>query len=273
MERMYVTWTGIIPTQESNRTVHPVAPDVAQYSPQVDHSVWDQLLKSHVKRSVLHGIESSTVDYLSLADDERFGGYLETLAAADMNELTPNEQLALGINAYNALCIGKIIGYYKSSGALPVSINDLDNEVKVWEQPAGVVGGTELSLDHIEHKILRQLWKEPRVHASIVCASASCPDLRAEAFVPNRINAQLDDQCQNWMQNTTKGLAVSKNTLTLSRIFLWFESDFLAVAPGVANWAVHHLPSSHEAKGIVDSGKQTVSYFEYNWLLNQTPDP
>lgn len=270
---MYVRYCGIIPTADPNRDVLAVSHDLEDYaSRQVDHSEWDGLMKSHVSRCKVEGIELNGVDYKALAGDQRFEAYKQQLASVDLKALTPNEELALYINAYNCLCIGHIVNHYQTTGALPASINQITGKKKekVWAIPAGVVGGVELSLDIIEHKILRQRWKEPRVHASIVCASASCPDLRAEAFVPDRINAQMDDQCLSWMSNSAKGFALNGQALMLSRIFLWFKEDFVAVSAGVEHWATQYLPKDHEARRrVADKAKYSIDYFEYNWNLNQ----
>ena len=107
---------------------------------------------------------------------------------------------------------------------------------EIWDIAAGEVGGTTLSLNDLEHKLLGSTWVEPRVHASIVCASASCPNLRAEAFLASRLNAQMDDQARTWVGDVTKGVRVDEDQ-TLSRIFLWFKGDFKASGGPVA-WAM-----------------------------------
>ena len=97
----------------------------------------------------------------------------------------------------------------------------------VWDKKAGIVAGMSVSLNDIEHKQLRQVWAEPQVHACIVCASASCPNLRREAFVATKLQEQMDDQMKEWMSNPTKGLKLdtSSNRLYVSRIFFYEEED------------------------------------------------
>ena len=123
------------------------------------------------------------------------------------------------MNAYNALCIGLLVDDMRTRGVgtPTASINDLGtkkadpkNGVPVWDLPAGTVGGRAVSLNEIEHAMLRAKWAEPAVHACIVCASASCPNLRAEAFAAPAANlrAQMDDQLASWLANPTKGAAL-----------------------------------------------------------------
>mmetsp|Transcript_13616 Transcript_13616/g.18699 ORF Transcript_13616/g.18699 Transcript_13616/m.18699 type:complete len:169 (-) Transcript_13616:3-509(-) len=160
------------------------------------------------------------------------------MAEVDLSDMEtyPNELLALYINAYNCLCIGHVTRYLKDNrGELPSSVTKTtppsQKGKEIWDVDAGVVGGQNLSLNDIEHVILRSKWDDPRIHASIVCASASCPNLRAEAFVPHRLNEQMDDQAKTWVSDVTKGLKVDNDegnggSQYFSRIFLWFEGDF-----------------------------------------------
>jgi hypothetical protein len=231
-----------------------------------DHSKWDALLKAHVKEGRDFGVVrgSSAVDYTALAADSRFREYLSELAGADVEALMPTEQLALFLNAYNALCVSVIVGALGASTeahtaahtaahttaraaardgsqgpttqASPLSsINDLTTTEHgpVWDQVAGVVGGRPYTLNEIEHRELRGKWGEPTIHSCIVCASASCPDLRPGAFCgePAMLRAAMDEQFRGWMANPTKGIRLDKTAdgggvVYLSRIFLWFAADF-----------------------------------------------
>jgi hypothetical protein len=98
----------------------------------------------------------------------------------------------------------------------------------VWKRPAGVVGGRTMSLDEIEHDILRPRFTDPRVHFAVVCASVSCPDLRAEPYDGQRLSAQLDDAARTFLSNPGKGMRVNEKArkLQVSSIFGWFADDF-----------------------------------------------
>lgn len=123
----------------------------------------------------------------------------------------------------------------------------------MWDLPAGKVCGREYSLNQIEHDELRKKWDEPAVHACIVCASASCPDLRPEAFVASKLREQMDDQLRVWMANPTKGLAADQTAgvVKMSRIFLWFADDFGGSLPFQS--ARHTAPSRCGAEPPVPS--------------------
>lgn len=233
-----------------------------------DHGEWDAALHATVLRGEKEGIELSVVDYAQLAGDERVTRYRQRLAECEANALAPNEQLALYVNAYNCFCVGLITAHRQETGALPESIRKLgQGKTQVWDVPAGTIGGKEFTLNQIEHKVLRAKWREPRVHACIVCASISCPDLRAEAFVAPRLNAQMDDQCRTWLANERKGIAAGGAALTVSRIFLWFHEDFEGVAGTVPKWLARF--AAGEAGELLGAAKTPgLRYFEYNWNLN-----
>lgn len=116
-------------------------------------------MRQYISKVTIDGIEINGLDYKGLAVDDRFKKYLKVLSDVQIDQLRPNEMLALYINAYNALCADIIVKEYEKKGELPSSINNIS---KVFAKPAGTVGGETVSLDDIEHKKLRQLWSEPR---------------------------------------------------------------------------------------------------------------
>jgi len=250
----------------------PVAPDADHKDGPggFDHSLWDDIMRHYVTKGTVQGINANVVDYQALAKDPNFDAYLEALSTVDMQSLLPNEQLALYINAYNALCIGHVVRYMKeNNGHLPESVTKAGvGRTEVWDVKAGVIGGESVSLNDIEHRFLRSRWLEPRVHASIVCASASCPNLRQEAFVPARLNAQMDDQCKEWLADTTKGLEFHDGSLCVSRILLWFRGDFASVG-GPLSWIRGFLGDDQARELKAD---MPVQYFVYNWSLNARHD-
>lgn len=240
-----------------------------------DHSAWDRLLRKHVTTGGTIGMVEgiNTVDYAAISADPDFDKYLAELAAADVDKLPPAEQLALWMNAYNALCIALIVHHEREHPDQPLaSINNLSvkegpNKQVVWNKIAGKVGGKDVSLNYIEHEMLRKRWAEPAVHGCIVCASASCPNLRPEAFVASRLREQMDDQMMLWLQNPTKGLTLSGRRLTLSRIFLWFADDFGGFK-GVRKYVPQYTPDA--IKSALQKRVRT-RYFEYSWSINRKP--
>ena len=241
-------------------------------------SAWDALLKKYVNtdyasNSIGDVTGIALVDYDGLGSDEKFKSYLDTLAATDVAKLPQPEQLAFWMNAYNALCISLLVNAMKQrkeAGEPPLqSINDLSQpNAPVWDMPAGMVAGQRVSLNHIEHEQLRKVWDEPAVHGCIVCASASCPNLRPEAFVGTMLREQMIDQMRLWMKNDSKGLKLDGNRLILSRIFLWFGDDFGGWDGLRTTWLPQYL-QDEELKAKLAKNKLKVRFFEYSWKMNR----
>jgi hypothetical protein len=205
-----------------------------------------------------NGIQSNLVNYQAFSRDPKFASLLERLALFDSTTLTEKEKLAFYINAYNLLAI-KLVTDHKPTH----SIRDIGTWFRpVWQKPAGVLAGKTISLDTIEHKILRKM-KEPRIHFALVCASMSCPDLRTEAYTSKKLETQLEDQTRTFLANKTKGFKISGETIYVSKIFDWFSEDFseekntTGVLKFIAQYSIEAGRFSH------------YRTLDYDWQLNQ----
>ncbi len=205
------------------------------------------------------------VDYDSLRDSSGWEQLVESLGRSRPDKLaTRAEQLAFWINAYNILTIDLVRRNY------PVeSIRDIGSFFfPVWEREAGTIGGRSYTLNEIEHEILRPLG-DPRIHAAIVCASTSCPQLRREPYEASRIDAQLDDAVRAFLSNGEKGFRLEEETSTvrLSRIFDWFADDFDSEG-GVLTFVRRYAPGSAMEWLVRNSDEVEVEYLDYDWRLN-----
>ncbi len=229
-----------------------------------DRANWDTLLKTYVAPKTIEGISLQAVNYRALQKDPLYQKVVADLDKVQLSDFkTQEERLAFWINAYNIMAIKMVLDHY------PVqSIKDAGGVfTPVWKLNVGTVAGKERTLNEIEHDILRKMG-EPRIHVAIVCASLSCPDLRPEAYIPMRLNEQLDDQMKSFLSNEKKGLQVdtANQRLYLSSIFKWFEEDFEGkggVRPYLAGFA------SGQAALVLNNEKFRISYLDYNWNLNQ----
>lgn len=186
-----------------------------------DWTTYGELLNRHVIPGEKYAITSNLVDYQGIAQDPLYPPLLERLALFDSTALRGKKQLAFFINAYNLFAIKLVIDHSPKK-----SIRDIGSWFSpVWQKPAGVLAGKTISLDTIEHKILRKM-NDPRIHFAIVCASMSCPDLRIEAYKANSIDQQLDEQTKAFIANPSKGMKLKGKNIYLSKIFTWFSEDF-----------------------------------------------
>ena len=156
------------------------------------------------------------------------------MTEVEFNRWTQPQQLAFLINLYDAATLKLIVEHY------PVkSIKDIGNFFKgPWKQEVVPLLGKTVTLDYLEHGVLRKKYAEPRIHFAIVCAAKGCPPLRAEAFVADRLNEQLDDQGRVFLGPKEKNRwDTHARVLYLSPIFKWFSEDFErnpAPSPGLS---------------------------------------
>lgn len=191
------------------------------------------------------------------------------------------QRLAFWINAYNAFTLRAIVDHYPiQSGTLTLqprnSIRQIDG---VWTKLKWRAAGRTVTLDDIEHRIVRPEFKEARIHFAVNCASISCPPLAAEPYRARTLDGQLDAAAETYL-GSPEGLRIEGETLRVSSIFKWYGGDFVAqyaaLVPGtravteraVLGVIVKHAPAA--ASAAVRSGTARLRYLDYNWSLNDT---
>lgn len=229
----------------------------------VDHTVWDRLTRDHVRPGP-DGV--ARLDYGAFGPVERgaLAAYVERLSATPVSRLNRDEQYAYWLNFYNALTVKVVLEHY------PVeSIRDIDISPGLfangpWGAKLVTVEGERLSLDDIEHRILRPIWRDPRIHYGVNCASIGCPDLRAGAYLAADLDAALDAAARAYV-NHPRGALVEDGALTVSSIYRWFEEDFGGTDAGV----IAHLrryASPALARDL--AGITRIANDAYDWDLN-----
>ena len=223
----------------------------------VDNSIYAELLGKYVHKG--------TVDYDGLKKEEaRLDSYLKLLEKADSADLPRDEQFAFYANAYNAWTIKLILSGYPRID----SIKDLGSLFKSpWKKKIVRIDGEVLTLDNVEHDILRPRFKDPRIHFAINCAAYSCPPLGSEPFRGADLDEQLDEVTRRFVNNPKRSY-LEGDTLYVSKIFKWFAEDFNNDPYGfVVNYADGDFKENLEAA----RGRVTVKYLPYDWSLNNRP--
>lgn len=223
------------------------------------HAVLNQLLKENVRDSL--------VNYPALkAAPPPLDEYLAQTAAvseAEFNLWPEKHRLAFLINLYNAATLKLIVEKYpvksiRSIGWLPGA---------AWKLEGVSLFGKKISLDELEHGIIRKNYAEPRAHFALVCAALGCPPLREEAFAGDRLDAQLDDQGRKFLGTAAKNrVDTAARVLYLSPIFKWFAGDFEAASGTVVKFVAPFFPEAD--RGPLASGDWKISYTDYDWSLN-----
>jgi hypothetical protein len=257
-------------------------PVVAQ---SLDHASFDTVLTRFV--------QDGRVDYAALVVGreglDRYTSALAAVTAEEFERWSPNERIAFLINAYNAYVLETVIDHYPIEGSgffkkltAPKLFAFPDNSIRhidgAFDGITHTVMGREMTLDDIEHGMLRVDYDEPRIHFALVCAAVSCPPLREEAYRGDRLDDQLDEQGR-WFLNDPRlnRFEIERRHVYLSRIFDWFGDDFRDYADesvyasdekisGVLAFVSRYL--RERTVEFLETANYEVDFLSYDWTLN-----
>ncbi len=226
----------------------------------MNHSEYDALLKTYVK--------DGAVNYAALKKDRKaLDAYVDTsktLIRIQFLQWSKDEQLAYLINLYNAATLQLIVDHY------PVkSIKDIGSLFKgPWDQPVIQRFGETITLNDLEHEIIRKDYDEPRIHVALVCAAKSCPRLRSEAYTGADLERQLSEGMQGFLQDKEKNrLAADGKTLHLSSIFSWYGKDFTKKGNTLLDYLKPYMTEADQ--GVLKNNTVKLRYLPYDWSLNE----
>ena len=243
------------------------------------HQMLDQVLSDVVQLSP--DKKQTRVDYELLnKQPEQLNQYLAVLSSVKQSEYklwTDDEQLSFLINAYNGFTLQLINhNYEKFQSGKVESIKDLGSFFSSpWKQSFFTLLEGKHSLDDIEHDMIRVWFKSPRIHAALVCAAVSCPPLRNQAFVADKLNQQLDDQMRQFLSDDQRNtINLNDNRVDLSSIFKWYAEDFEKGQQGFTSLKdlikVYQADMADDPQQLTWLQKQDfrIRYLDYDWRLN-----
>jgi hypothetical protein len=224
----------------------------AQPQPRVvDWGPWDAILREHVR--------DGAVDYDGIAREPAFAEIVEAIAGAALEGRSPASVLAFYINAYNVLSVQGILRGHSPCTTL--------GRARFFGLDRYTVAGERLTLHKLEHQRIRPLG-EPRIHFAIVCASVSCPPLRDEAYRPEQLDRQLDDNARRFLADPSKNrFDLEAGEAYLSKIFKWFAEDFETAAGSVSRYVADYVTDPEVARALREEGLE-VRHLDYDWSLN-----
>jgi len=205
----------------------------------------DKVLKKHVSNGL--------VNYNNIKSDANFKAAITQISKISPDGLSKNNRIAFLINAYNLLVINGVV-----QGGITSSVMDANN---FFDSKSHNVGGQKVSLNTIEKQYLLKKYNDPRYHFVLVCGAVGCPPITNFAYMPNKIDSQLNSQTKKAINNS-KFIRANGSKADLSKIFSWYASDF-----GGSESAVVAYINSYRKEAIPSSSK--VSYYEYDWKLNR----
>lgn len=244
-------------------------PELIPPKDKLPHDDFQETLERYVDRQGL-------VNYGELKQDHRGLDQYVALLAKYSPKSHPNlfstqrGELAYWINAYNAFTMTGVLAHY------PVkSVTQIRPAFGFFRVIKFIVGGETMSLDNIEHGIVRPMFQEPRVHFALNCASMGCPKLPAHAFHGARLNAELDSECRKFIaEDRNVRIDVEHGRVTLSMIFKWYEGDFLGWLkrergvqdPGILDYI--KLYAKKDKAAVLEQPGLKIAYTPYDWTLN-----
>lgn len=251
-----------------------VAADVKEMAKKsvFDHSDWNQLLTSNI---VTAGA-STQVDYAGMDKQSALlKQYLDSMSSVkkvDFDRWGKSDQLAFLLNAYNAWTVKLVLSDYKNIE----SIKDLGSIFKSpWKKSFIPLFGDEVSLDHIEHTLIRGSgrYNDPRIHFAANCASIGCPALRNEAYNGKQLDKQLEEQAQDFLSDSTRNFAKG-DRVSLSSIFKWYRGDFEAGWRDTYELSEFLLLYANELSltatqmEALETDDLDIKFLDYDWNLN-----
>ncbi len=231
---------------------------------EIDHSPWQGFLDRHL---VIPDDGISRVRYASVPEQDRrlLSHYLEYLQGLPVKQMTRKQQLAYWINLYNAATVNLILSHYPVDSILDIDISPGLFSNGPWGKKLFSIDKQSLSLNDIEHRILRPLWSDPRIHYAVNCASLGCPNLQGTAFTHTNVEQLLEQAAEDFI-NHPRAVQVDQEKLVVSSIYHWFKADF----GGDDKAVIDHLktyakaPLKQNLEKIIE-----IDDHEYDWTLNQ----
>ena len=232
----------------------------------IDHGHWDRFLQTYTVPGE-DGIIRVRYSRVTAADRDALAKYIDDLQQLPIRDYSTPQQLAYWINLYNALTVQLVLQHYPVESIRDIDISPGFFADGPWGKQLLLIEGQAVSLNDIEHRILRPLWQDPRLHYALNCASLGCPNLQPAAFRAETMEAMLEQAAAAYV-NHPRGASVEDNKLYVSSIYSWFRDDF-----GDDNAAViAHLQryAAPPLRGALSAGMR-ISGDRYDWSLNDAP--
>jgi Protein of unknown function, DUF547 len=227
----------------------------------IDHSPWQDILGRYLNTGSESGINLFDYGRVGTEDRKRLKRYLSRMQSLDPRNYNRRVQMAYWINLYNGLTVDLVIDHY------PVkSIKKIGGLFSFgpWDEVVARISGNELTLNDIEHRILRPIWKDPRIHYAVNCASLGCPNLAPKAYSAEHLDTMLDEGARDYV-NHPRGVRFVDGELIISSIYHWYHEDFGADQGQL----LLHLQkyAKPELKARLGRYNGSIDH-EYDWSLN-----
>jgi len=229
----------------------------------VDHRAWGALLARY-RVAGADGIARIRYAAVTPADRAALAQYVALLEAADVDALAKPEQFAFWVNLYNAATLRLVLERYPVKSIRDISLGGGLFERGPWGAKLVTVKGERLSLDDIEHRILRPLWRDPRIHYVVNCASLGCPDVPPVPLTGANAESVLDASARVYI-NHPRGAMITRGRLEVSSLYRWYREDFGGDEAGVI---AHVKRYAAPAMAAQLQSVSAIDRYRYDWALN-----
>lgn len=241
----------------------------------IDHSAWQVMLNKYLTGRQLNvEMQSSQPSvnlfaYKAVSSQDKLvlEDYLQMLQQLDPRLYNSAVQQAYWINLYNALTVNLILDNYPTSSI--TKLGDKFFAFGPWDDVAAKINGKKLTLNDIEHKILRPIWQDPRIHYAVNCASYSCPNLSKTAYTGENLEQQLEQGAKQYI-NHPRGVAVTNGDLVISKIYKWYAEDFGNNEQDLIKHLQQYATPALKQQLDLFLAEQGDIDYEYDWRLNQS---
>ena len=230
----------------------------------VDHAAWGAFLQKYLVANHPSGVNRVRYGAVTPEDRRSLEDYVGRLAAVRVAGLNRPEQKAYWINLYNALTVRVILEHYPVKSIRDIRLGGFFSSGP-WDAKLVTVEGEKVSLNDIEHRILRPIWRDNRIHFAVNCASVGCPNLAAEPFTAANTERLLDEAARAYV-NHPRGVSVEDGRLTASSIYDWYQADFDGSEEGVLRHFRQYAAPALAASLTSVSGSFR---YRYDWGLNE----
>ncbi len=226
----------------------------------VDHAPWDQFLKKYVQPASRENDSINRLNYKAVDahDQQILTNYIDNLASVPVFKLNRDSQMVYWINLYNALTVRVVLEAYPVESILDIDISPGLFSNGPWGKKIITIEGEKVSLDDIEHRILRPIWQEPRLHYVLNCAALGCPQIGVAAITSQNANHFLEQAAQQFI-NHPRSVRQKSGKVYMSSIFDWYQDDFGGNETKLLNYIRQYIQIPAKAK---------IADFDYDWRLN-----
>lgn len=230
----------------------------------IDHSRWDQILKKYLISNHPSGIHMFSYNKVSDQDKKLLKEYIQSLTQLRITGYAKREQKAYWINLYNAITIDLVLDHYPVKSIKKIGKGFFS--FGPWDDKVATIENEDITLNDIEHRILRPIFDDNRIHYAVNCASRGCPNLADQSFTADRMEAMLHKGAQDFINHKRGVFFRSDKELEVSSIYDWFKVDFGDSDQGVIQHLIKYANGEQATR--LKAFKGDLS-FDYDWSLNE----